>query len=538
MGQGGDERSFSIIFLRFCVLPWALFGGMFLSQTASSQSTSSVSGPSGPPVPSGVRSEGGLLPWESARLACQLADAGRTRGSGCPGAGALQGESQEQVAFGELFRRTLCERPARACELLFRRMGSESPAAVPADSSCEPHPAWIQAQLASSESQTAVAATLRARSGAATTVEAVFRSTEWTDAQRLFEVSRSQMIRTLAAPPFQAPRDVLQKIEAARLFDPRDPSWSAEQRSELLGHCGLKEAGEADPPLGALNAFATIEGSVVICPQMLLSARSPAALGTVIIHELAHLIGPCQTGIHLAGLRSGAGCRIPQEAGSPGAALLAWRRGLLTLERCFHEGGLNRGSTPSWAVRAATVETPELDSETSPLPESCELQASDFRAGSSAEAGLASACDNRPIFMTGMIRTVMEAADSEASTRQKISRAGRVLRLKWRYTRPDSNQFDESFSDYLASRVLPGVLAATPGEASAERRAVDQAFGFSLLCEEDRVHSLRNEVHPGGDDRMAVFASQHESRRTLGCTGQPGRGERLARTLKECPGFR
>jgi len=494
------------------------------------------------------------LPWEDAKLGCVLRK-GRAAPDTLLVAASCRGRHSESRETGDSvireFRDRLCQNPAQACDPIMSYLrglpgpsssGGIEVAGIPFDSYCNPHPVWVQAQMATPAQEAQIGETLRARTGAATTGLAVYQGETWEQARRVFTLVRDEMLRSLSTGGFHAPAAVLERIRGARLFDPNDPSIPTARRDEFLMTCGVSATAETKSPLGIPNAFAAPGGDVVICPKMLLSATSPAALGTVLVHELGHLVGPCQVGFDLASARVGVGCRIDETPERVSGQLMSWRRDLLTLESCFHRANLNRGRIPNWVVRilsASTSATPDAP-DAPDAPDPCTPGASDFQPGRTPQEGLLSACDPSNLYLMATLTIGLEGLDPELPRRKRRADLVRMFLLSRRAEHPDSNQFDESFSDYLASRVLPGVLErlGRPIAPEAAERGLDEALGLSVLCDLDRPSSLRGEVHPEGDVRMGVLTSQPETRERMGCATRPGIVATTARTLKSCATFR
>ena len=107
----------------------------------------------------------------------------------------------------------------------------------------------------------------------------------------------------------------------------------------------------------------------------------------------------------------------------------------------------------------------------------------------------------------------------------------RTLQSNVRAVVPNTNQFNEAISDVFAAQLLEPALK----KARAKGGPNSILSGLSALCGTENHWQLKGEAHSRDDRRMAIFASQSELRRLVGCGSQPSRG--LAKRLSQCHGL-
>jgi hypothetical protein len=512
---------------------------------------------------------GRLLPWESARVECLLNRVSlldSSENEAAPGCSSQNERRRRRTEdFQAEFRDALCTRPQSACEVLIdplaaasvgNRKNPQSPrvsiGSIPFDSSCRAHPIWIREQLDDRATSLGIVEILRERTGTEHAGRAVFQTEEWARAQEIFRHAKEALLETLGPKGLRAPPAVLARIRAATIFDPNDPKLNEAQVNESMSSCGLSFASDSTDAsadtsshLGHWNAFAANPATVVLCPKMVLGLQSPEAMGALLLHELAHLAGPCLLGFELADEREGPNCEMPSTPNARRDDIIQWRGVTARMERCFHQSGLNDGHFPGWIEELArdmdSAASDDASESSSGAPAdvaeaaTCGMRKQDFIPSEDPHQGLASACARDGFFLGATFHYGIEAYSEEA-TRRERARARRISnRVLRRSVRPNANQFNEAFSDAMVSRAMPGFLARySDGRKNPGEQGVDIAWGFSFLCDPDQSSHSRRDQHPRGDRRMEILISDPVTREAMGCSPEKRLRSRVAQNLDGC----
>ncbi len=503
---------------------------------------------------------GRLFPWESAQIECLLKRSGlndpvREPSQESCSVSRAPGQARSFESLQSTFRDAFCTRPRESCEVLrgaffetsTERADSEQ---VFFDARCNSHPLVRLSALETERSLSDITRTLRERTGIDHAGLAVYRTQEWQNYTEVFELAKEALLETLGPRGLNVPETVLAKIRAARLFDPHQTSLTAEQRSEALAPCSISAASLEEgvrtsdrDQLGEFNAFAGLPADIVICPKVVLSTQSPEAIGTVLLHELSHLVGPCLLGYELASFRQGPRCTLSSIVSPQVEGLRNWRRRTHRVEECFYRAGINRGRNPRWLIALVEGASDNANSATAdptPTPNpseagGCGVSLRDFEASNDIDQGLASTCDRSLLVISGALHYGLRDLDEEATRYERLRARVRAQRLNRMVDHPDENQFNEALSDALASRTLPAFLARSrlrnPGTNSSGE---ELAWSLGFLCDLDQHRADSRMFHPDGNRRMEILSSDPQTRALLGCEADQRPRSRLSRRLEEC----
>lgn len=376
----------------------------------------------------------------------------------------------------------------------------------------------------------------------------LYSGASWQRLQDLNSSAIQTLVEHLSNPALSIPAPVIEKIAQLKLVNPFDESLPLEKRKELFANCGLTDGWDRPhgDTLGAFNAFANVEGFVVVCPKTLM-AENDEGLLTILLHEISHQIGPCLVGGSILTQVTTPNCEVDTRLQPELTPWLDWMGRTRKLERCFHNSGINAGSESEWLGRFLSQEVAREEKSTG--KHSCESNAARHLLPSDrVQEGLISTCDTSQYKLLIQIMSAMDGVPEDEGSVSKTSRVRKLARTtqlklrsiqaKVRDSLPDTNQFNEAFSDVFASRLLEQSLQNFQKERGEAKRPIDPnaiLSGFSGLCTLEYNWKLKGEAHSRDDRRMAILASQTELRKALGCTNNLGPG--LSRRLSRCEGM-
>ena len=456
----------------------------------------------------------------------------------------------------ETLQEAFCEEPQTFCDTVRNLSIPEHEIAFGSpqmgDGAALPSTFLLRNSLATEEGQNLVVEELQNLSGTEQPLlQPLFEGNSWNRLENLYQSAQSSLIEHLSQPHLSTPEVVIEKIRGLRLLNPFDGSVPLEQRKELMASCGLSEDWELPNgrSVGDFNAFANSDGFIVLCPQMILGQNNEGLM-TILIHEIAHQIGPCLVGGAILAQLSGPQCEVNSQAQPEISPWIDWHSRTRRLEQCFHEAGLNEGRDAEWLSRILQKDTKrdeELDlSATS--TEGCPQTFIQHLAPSSDPLrGLVASCDPSQFHLVIQMFAMLEKSELQALEHKTLRDRARALQLQVRVlhsmvraTLPSTNQFNEAMSDVFAAQLLGPALqnyrartsTHAPDPTSTRQNILS---GLSSLCSPKKMWSHRGEAHSRDDRRMQIFASQAGLRELVGCGSPPSRG--LSRRLSKCHGL-
>jgi hypothetical protein len=386
---------------------------------------------------------------------------------------------------------------------------------------------------------------LEARSEGDGVFHSLYSGESWERVLKMVGHVQALYLEEMNRTPPRVSDSVKERISKLRVINPFDPNTSESDRETILSSCMIGDSwktqtAQEQKTLGNWYAFAQADGAVVICPKVLL-AMNDEGMAQLLIHEISHLVGPCALGVSLWGQLEAPNCTLPQDDATEG--LLTWIGRLRRLEKCTHEAGINSGSLAKTISRIARSEQRSKKS----MGPGCSHVLPHFLAPSSdREKGILSYCD-----MTLYLGAYGMSATLERGELQNQRESGgepfrtrvlsRIKELKLYLKekklgrlseRPDSNQFNETYSDLMASRYLPALLT----RLGVTPQSKDVLDGFSWICREPEDRKLKHESHGLAPQRFQVLSSQPALREWMGCSQKKAPtslGRDLAGCLKE-----
>jgi hypothetical protein len=341
---------------------------------------------------------------------------------------------------------------------------------------------------------------------------------------------------------------VIEKIANLKLLNPFDESIPLETRKGMMAPCGLGEGWEhpQGKTLGEFNAFANVEGYVVVCPKALMATNDEGLL-LILLHEISHQIGPCLVGGSLLAQVKTENCEVDASAQPEFTPWLDWMGRTRKLERCFHSAGINAGSDAEWASRILSEEAEREEEKTG--KSSCNAKAArQIMPSDRVQEGLLSTCDpSQYKLLIQMLNALdgIEMGEKPLTPKERVHSLARAVQLKLRSTQakvrshlPKSNQFNEAIADAFAAQLYERAerLYRLMREKSSPAGAPNDILaGLSGLCATEYDWKLKGEAHSRDDQRMEIFSSQSELRQSIGCVNPIPRG--LARNLSRCKGL-
>ena len=462
----------------------------------------------------------------------------------------------ERVLTETTLQDTFCEEPQNFCDAVRELSGAEHAVAFgegETGGTSTESGFLMRESLSTEEGKSLVLDGLRAFSKSTSGTErsvlqSLYEGQSWNRLQNLYSSAQESLIEHLSQKHLSTPPVVIEKLKQLTLLNPFDESVSLGKRKELLASCGLSEGWELSTgnELGDFNAFANVEGFVVVCPQMLL-AQNDEGLLTVLIHEIAHQLGPCLVGGALLAQLTKPHCTVDSRVYPQLAPWLDWQGRTKKLEQCFHRAGMNDGTDAAWVSRVLTQEFKKIgDYET--LIEGCPRSfAEHLQPSDDPTLGLVSTCDPRQFHLLVQMFSSMERSEIQSKEQKNLRDRARSLKLQLRTLQsnaralvPDTNQFNEAISDVFAAQLLEPALKKNQAKRGQPSHTVTSSpnsvlSGLSALCGAESPWQLKGEAHSRDDRRMSVFASQGSLRRLVGCRNQPPRG--LAKRLSQCHGL-
>jgi hypothetical protein len=461
-------------------------------------------------------------------------------------AGFLRGA--EDALTQNTLQETFCEEPQNFCEAVrdFSPEAQLIPFTGPNFHSLR--------HLLSDEGRVHVSEELRQRTGPdRPLLQPLYEGASLERLQNLYQSAQGALIEHLSQGHLSTPRVAIEKIQGLKLLNPFDGSVPLETRNELMASCGLgpEWSTPTGQSLGEFNAFANVDGYVVVCPQMLF-AQNDEGLMTVLIHEIAHQLGPCLVGGALLAQLTEPECTLDSRNQPEVSPWLDWLGRTKKLEQCFHRAGINEGTDMQWISRVFKREIRKqgLGSESSEATSTaCSSRiAHHLMPSDRIQEGLLSSCDPSQFYMLVQVFSMMEQAELKANGNKSLRNRARALQLQARTLQslarsmvPNTNQFNEAMSDVFAAQLLGRALEryhsipnARPNELK-KPRPNDVLAGLSTLCAEKKSWRMRGEAHSRDDRRMEIFASQSEIRELVGCSKQAPRG--LSERLAQCQGL-
>ena len=456
----------------------------------------------------------------------------------------------------ETLQEAFCEEPQTFCDTVRDLSIPEHEIAFGSpqtgDGASLPSTFLLRNSLATQEGQNLVVEELQNLSGTEQPVlQPLFQGNSWNRLENLYQSAQSSLIEHLSQPHLSTPDVVIERIRGLRLLNPFDGSVPLEQRKELMAPCGLGEGWElpSGRSVGDFNAFANAEGFIVLCPQMILG-QNDEGLMTILIHEIAHQIGPCLVGGAILAQLSGPQCEVNPQAQPEISPWIDWHSRTRRLEQCFHEAGLNEGRDAQWLSRILQKDIQE-DEELGPSASSTEGCPQTFiqqlTPSSDPLRGLVASCDPSQFHLVIQMFAMLQKSEIQALEHKTLRDRARALQLQVRVLHsmaraslPNANQFNEAMSDVFAAQLLGPALqnyrarnsTYAPDSTSARQNILS---GLSSLCSNKKMWSHRGEAHSRDDQRMQIFASQAGLRELVGCGSPPSRG--LSRRLSKCHGL-
>jgi hypothetical protein len=449
----------------------------------------------------------------------------------------------------DTLRQTFCDEPQNFCDAvreLTPAQRLEAFHSAESDISSMPPGFHRLEVLSQPEAQTAAIETLRDPTHPEQpAIQSLYQGKSWARLNQLNASAIQALTTHLSNPTLAVPKPVIEKLAQLKLLNPFDESIPLEKRREFLASCGLGDDWNQPKAasLGELIAFANKEGYVIVCPKTIL-AENNEGLMTILLHEISHQIGPCLVGASILAQIQTESCEVDSRAQPELSPWLDWLGRTQKLERCFHRAGINSGSDAEWLSRFLVRELKRENNDEE--EESCsDRVASQLMPSERLGEGLLATCDPTQSKLVVAMITGMGLADEELkSPGKRVQKIARFAQLKLgaleasiRAQMPDTNQFNEAFSDVLAAKLLEKAMKDFHQNMGRRGALEPNAIlaGVSALCAQTSNWKLKGEAHSRDDRRFEIFSSQPEFRKILGC--QSRLPTALSRRLSQCEGL-